>query len=361
MATRICLYGPTGSGKSTLAQYLVRAYDAELIKIAEPLYKMQASFYATLEKEVKGQDGELLQFLAYKIEKEQPQWLSQQFLRSLQQSRRQLIVNDDCRLNAYAALKSNGFVFIHVHASSEAISQRLRLDHTAIDPNHSVEQGFDNFQPHYTIENSGLLEDSLQQLDKIMEALLGGGYGWLTGRKIWDEVLARRIVIDPFDSGCLNPNSYNYHLAPTLKRITSAIIDCRVPDEFEVIEIPETGYILQPNECYLGATNEVFGSDIYASLITGRSSVGRKFLTNHVTAGLIDQGFLGNITLEIVAQKPTRVYPGMQFGQIFWFTTFGTPYLYNGKYQKQIGPTLSRLEKDIHEVSGDGHAIWKIQ
>ena len=45
---------------------------------------------------------------------------------------------------------------------------------------------------------------------------------------------------------------------------------------------------------------EVFGSDVYASLVTGRSSVGRKFVTNHITAGLIDQGFVGTITLEIV-------------------------------------------------------------
>ena len=86
---------------------------------------------------------------------------------------------------------------------------------------------------------------------------------------------------------------------------------------------------------------------MYASLVTGRSSVGRKFVTNHITAGLIDQGFIGNITLEIVVFKRTRVYPGMKFGQIFWFTTAGAPYLYDGKYQGQSGPTLSRLRVDL--------------
>lgn len=125
------------------------------------------------------------------------------------------------------------------------------------------------------------------------------------------------------------------------------MIDIKIPDEYETIEIPESGYVLSPGECYLGSTQEVFGSPIYASLITGRSSIGRKFLTNHITAGLIDQGFIGNITLEIVAHKPTKIYPGIEFGQIFWFTTFGYPFLYQGKYQNQYGPTISRFHEDV--------------
>lgn len=92
--------------------------------------------------------------------------------------------------------------------------------------------------------------------------------------------------------------------------------------------ISEEGYVLQPSACYIGVTQEVLGSNVYVSLVTGRSSVGRKFLTNYITAVLIDQGFFGNITLEIMAYKPTRVYPRLEFGQIFWFTTFGQPYLY---------------------------------
>jgi len=308
---------------------------------------MQTSFYETLGKEISGQDGELLQFLGYKIEKEQPQWLAKQFLQRVQQSRGRLIVNDDCRLNSYFALKAAGFIFIHICAASDTIADRLRKDHTAIDPNHPVEQGFEKFQPDYTVDNNGALEDALAQVDDIVDTLFREGCGWLTGRKIWDEVLAGQIVIEPFDPVCLNPNSYNYHLASSLKRITSEIIDCKKPDEFEVIEILEAGYVLQPRECYLGTTLEVFGSNTYASLVTGRSSVGRKFVTNHITAGLIDQGFFGNITLEIVAQKSTRVYSGMTFGQIFWFTTCGVPYLYNGKYQGQHEPTQSKLSEDF--------------
>jgi dCTP deaminase len=171
-------------------------------------------------------------------------------------------------------------------------------------------------------------------------------YGWLTGTEIREQVLRGRIRISPFEFNLLNPNSYNYRLGTHIKRIKNATIDLRSQDEYEDLEIPEQGLILHPQECYLGCTLEEFGSDHYASLLTGRSSVGRKFVTNHITAGLVDQGFFGRITLEIVVHKPTRVYPGIAFGQIFWFTVAGRPFLYSGRYQHQEGPTLSRIELD---------------
>lgn len=170
--------------------------------------------------------------------------------------------------------------------------------------------------------------------------------GWLAGTMIEAEFRNEKIKIEPFLHECLNSNSYNYHLDKNLKRLSSTIIDCKHPDQFEEITIPKEGYILEPGECYLGTTKEIFGSDYYASLITGRSSVGRKFITNHVTAGLIDQGFLGKITLEIVVQKRTRIYPLMRFGQIFWFTVVGEADLYKGKYQHQSDPTMSKLHYD---------------
>ena len=175
------------------------------------------------------------------------------------------------------------------------------------------------------------------------ESIVGG---WLTGVKVESEVREGRITIDPFSQECLNPNSYNYHLDRQLKRLTSPIIDCRKEDDFEEIIIPENGYVLEPGQCYLGSTIEVFGSNYFASLVTGRSSVGRKFITNHITAGLIDQGFFGHITLEITVQRKTRVYPRMRFGQIFWFSVVGETNLYRGKYQNQVGSSASRLHKD---------------
>ncbi|MBL3559445.1 dCTP deaminase [Rhodovulum sulfidophilum] len=170
--------------------------------------------------------------------------------------------------------------------------------------------------------------------------------GWLTGEAVIEAVRRGDIIIDEFDESQINANSYNYRLSPILRRLTDEVIDCRLEDAFEEILIDDAGYLLRPGECYLGMTEELFGSNVFASLITGRSSVGRKFVTNHVCAGLIDQGFFGRITLEITVIKPTIVYPRMLFGQIFWFSVLGKSRLYRGKYQGQDTPTNSKLHLD---------------
>jgi dCTP deaminase len=169
------------------------------------------------------------------------------------------------------------------------------------------------------------------------------GFGWLTGNEVIECVKKGEIIIDPFDENNINPNSYNYYLDKKIKRITNQIIDLKKEEEYEELLIGEDGLLLFPGECYLGATREYFGSDHFASLITGRSSIGRKFITNHITAGLIDQGFFGKITLEITVKKPTIVYTDVKFGQIFWFTVKGEKRLYTGKYQNQNEATISRL------------------
>jgi dCTP deaminase len=166
--------------------------------------------------------------------------------------------------------------------------------------------------------------------------------GWLTGDKIGDCVSSGDIVIDPFNPDQLNPNSYNYTLFGTVRRIVNDIIDLKGEDNYEEIVLSSAGTTLFPGECYLGCTSERLGSSKFASLITGRSSIGRKFVTNHITAGLIDVGFVGRITLEITVERPTIFYPGLLFGQIFWFGVEGTIRKYSGKYQSQSEPTLSR-------------------
>jgi dCTP deaminase len=174
-----------------------------------------------------------------------------------------------------------------------------------------------------------------------------GAGGWLTGSQIALAVHAGSITIEPFESAQLNPNSYNYRLGPSVRRLTSPELDMLRDDEYEDLLIGEEGLVLLPGECYLGHTFETFGSRHYASLITGRSSVGRKFVTNHITAGLIDIGFFGEITLEITVQRPTRVYAGLPFGQIYWFSLCGEALpQYDGKYQQQLGPTASKLAAD---------------
>lgn len=173
------------------------------------------------------------------------------------------------------------------------------------------------------------------------------GSGWLTGKEIKRQVLKKKIFIEPFNETQTNPNSYNYRLSPKIKRLKNKIIDLKKEDQYDELEITEGGLMLLPGECYLGSTVEKFGSDTFASLVTGRSSVGRKFVTNHITAGLVDQGFFGNITLEITVQRPTIIYPNIIFGQIFWFEVKGSCDLYNGKYQNQVGATPSKIYIDF--------------
>ena len=175
--------------------------------------------------------------------------------------------------------------------------------------------------------------------------------GWLTGNEIARQRDLGRICISPFSASLVNPNSYNYRLGRLVRRLVSPVIDMKSDDMYELTTLNDEGFTLFPGECYLCHTEEVFGSDFYAALVTGRRSIGRKFITNHITAGLIDIGFFGQITLEVTVQRPTIVYPGIPFGQIFWFTVSGElgP-RYDGKYQHQMGPTSSRLSTEPHQL-----------
>lgn len=179
---------------------------------------------------------------------------------------------------------------------------------------------------------------------------------WITGNEIKKQRELGNIKIEPFFDERINSNSYNYSLNPKILRIKNEIIDMMKEDEYEELTIPESGLMLKKGECYLGCTDETFSSDVFASLVTGRSSVGRKFITNHITAGLIDQGFSGRITLEITVQKDTIVYPHIPFGQIFYFKTEGEPLLYKGKYQGQNQPTISKILEDFPQLIIKGNS-----
>lgn len=172
MTILICLYGPTGSGKSTVARYLVDMFEAELIKVAAPLYELQDAFYRTLGMEIDGQDGELLQFLANKIEKERPAWLGTRFLERVRQSPRDIVINDDCRLNSYPALRGAGFTFIRVRTSPDVLAARPRSDHTPVDHRHPVEQGFEQFDADYELVNDGALHDTLAAAASLVGRLV---------------------------------------------------------------------------------------------------------------------------------------------------------------------------------------------
>ena len=180
------------------------------------------------------------------------------------------------------------------------------------------------------------------------------GMSWLTGKEIEKQVDMGKIFIDPFNRSQINPNSYDYRLAPEMKiLLANNMVDCiecvdpRKEMKFRELMIGENGLVLMPGRGYLASTLEEFGSDFYASLCTGKSSVGRLFLQNHACAGLIDQGFFGHITLEITVTLPVVVYPRMRIGQIFWFESVGEAILYSGKYMNQNGSLPSQIYKDI--------------
>lgn len=174
--------------------------------------------------------------------------------------------------------------------------------------------------------------------------------GWLTGKELKKQVKRGKIKIEPFDPKLCNPNSYDYRLGEILRIIKFnsifdgvPCIDPRLPMKYEEIKIPKSGFLLLTENAYLGSTIEKFGSDYYASLVTGKSSIGRLFIKNHACAGLIDQGFFNHITLEITAKLPTLIFPGMRFGQIFWFESIGECALYKGKYN--IGDNAAEPSK----------------
>ncbi|AWS48604.1 dCTP deaminase [Streptosporangium sp. 'caverna'] len=168
----------------------------------------------------------------------------------------------------------------------------------------------------------------------------------LTGPEIIASTRNGKISISPFNSDQMNPNSYNVCLGETLITYAGDMIDAYHPNPTDVTKIDSRGFVLQPNELYLGHTVEEVGSDFYVPLLFGRSSVGRLGLFVEITAPIGDIGFHGQWTLMLSPIRPLRVYPGMKIGQIMFFDTLGKIDLYSGKYQGAVGPQESRYWRD---------------
>jgi len=169
----------------------------------------------------------------------------------------------------------------------------------------------------------------------------------LTGSEIKEQVLKKRIHIKPFIEKNLNPNSYNFRLGNKLKVYKSSILDAAKINEYEEIEIPEEGFVLEPGKLYLGHTIEEMGSDFFVPTMQARSSIGRLGLYIYLNSGLGDIGFKRQWTLELNAIHRLRVYPGMKIGQMLFWKTKGKIILYNGKYKDSKGPETSQIWKDF--------------
>ena len=179
----------------------------------------------------------------------------------------------------------------------------------------------------------------------------------LSDRTLREEIAAGRIVLDPFEPANVQPSSIDLRVDRyfrVFRNHTSRVIDVKQNQEdlTELVEIAEDDcFILHPGEFVLGSTAErVTVPDDLVARIEGKSSLGRLGLLIHSTAGFIDPGFDGHITLELanVANLPITIYPGMKIGQVSFLrmtTPAEHPYgssTIGSKYQGQRGPTPSR-------------------
>jgi dCTP deaminase len=180
----------------------------------------------------------------------------------------------------------------------------------------------------------------------------------LSDRTIRAEIEAERIVIDPFDDGLIQPSSVDVRVDRRFRVFHNArypYIDVRKPmdDLTEAVEVEgDRPFILHPGEFVLGQTLErVTLPDDLVARLEGKSSLGRLGLLIHSTAGFVDAGFSGNLTLELsnVANLPITIYHGMPIGQLSFMRMDGPvehPYgsrETDNKYQGQTEPTPSRF------------------
>lgn len=164
----------------------------------------------------------------------------------------------------------------------------------------------------------------------------------LTGQEILKQVSQGRIVIEPFDENTVTTNSYDLHLGPTLLRYTGDVLDPKIDNPVEEIEIPKDGILLNQHDFYLGSTIETVGSNFYAPLLHAKSGTARQGLFVHVTSDLVNIGSIGQLTLQLYATLPVKIYPGMRIAQVTFWKPEGEIALYEGKYQNAKGPGASR-------------------
>ncbi|MBT3246528.1 MAG: dCTP deaminase [Actinobacteria bacterium] len=179
----------------------------------------------------------------------------------------------------------------------------------------------------------------------------------LSDRSIREAVTTGQIVIEPYDDSCVQPSSVDLHLDHrflVFRNHTRGLIDVRqdLSDLTEMVEgSDDDPFILHPGEFVLGSTSERVGvPDDLVARLEGKSSLGRLGLLIHSTAGYVDAGWDGQLTLELsnVASLPITLYPGMKIGQISFMhmtTAADNPYgasQLGSKYRGQEGPRPSR-------------------
>ncbi len=179
----------------------------------------------------------------------------------------------------------------------------------------------------------------------------------LSDRDIRAQIGSGRVQLDPFDPAMVQPSSVDVRLDRWFRLFDNhkyPVIDpaAEQPDLTRLVEVgPEEPFVLHPGEFVLGATYELVTlPDDIAARLEGKSSLGRLGLLTHSTAGFIDPGFTGHVTLELsnTATMPIMLWPGMKIGQLCFFRLSSpaeSPYgagASGSRYQGQRGPTASR-------------------
>ena len=187
----------------------------------------------------------------------------------------------------------------------------------------------------------------------------------LSDRDILNEIDAGRIGMEPFDPAMVQPASIDVRLDRYFRVFENHryphIDPAQAQDDLtrEVQAEGDEPFILHPGEFVLGSTyEEVSLPGDLAARVEGKSSLGRLGLLTHATAGFVDPGFSGHVTLELanVATLPIKLYPGMKIGQFCFFRMSSAsehPYgseKYGSRYQGQRGPTPSRSYANFHRT-----------
>ena len=187
----------------------------------------------------------------------------------------------------------------------------------------------------------------------------------LSDRDIRAQLDSGRVGLDPYDPTLVQPSSVDVRLDRFFRLFDNhkyTVIDPaqEQPGLTRLVEVaPDEPFVLHPGEFVLGSTLELITlPDDIAARLEGKSSLGRLGLLTHSTAGFIDPGFTGHVTLELsnVATLPIKLWPGMKVGQLCFFrlsSPVENPYgstAYGSHYQGQRGPTASRSFKNFHRT-----------
>ena len=187
----------------------------------------------------------------------------------------------------------------------------------------------------------------------------------LSDKDIRAEIGSGRVVLAPYDDAMVQPSSVDVRLDRFFRVFENhryPFIDPaeEQPDLTRAVEpVGDEPFILHPGEFVLASTYEVVTlPDDVAARLEGKSSLGRLGLLTHSTAGFIDPGFSGHVTLELsnVATLPIKLWPGMKIGQLCFFqlsSAAENPYgsaASGSRYQGQRGPTQSKSHLNFHRT-----------